>query len=719
MPPTTKDFDVAASNSAVPATDDATKPQPVALEVPVTVNGARTVDGSDKREPFSESTNTVLVFGHGAVIRLASAVSPGQLLFLTNDKTKKEVVCQVVKSKNYRNVSGYVELEFTENIAGFWGMRFPGERSNTQPVASAPATIKNPVAPLAATPRPLASVPPPPQAAEPKIEVPTFASLSKRPEPQPLSAAPPPSRTETPIIGVLKTEPKSVASSGFGTKAVSPVPQAPDRKPASTLPRVPGSPDALTSSVWLPSESKPVAPVVIKVPPAGPPAPIETPSMEELKRESARLQEQFASMLLGVDAPAKPAPPTPISAGSNKPASDSAPKVIELGKNQPSAATAEPPAKSASLGAPSSLDAEEVKIPSWLEPLARNVATPAHNEIAPREERGNTGSAIEFEVQDVSAPPTPQETTAPPEEAASDPDIESLRELIATDRVPHKSNKGILIGAIAAGLTIMIAGGTWYMRQSGATARIQAGPVVPSTTGSAAAVAPAKNTLETPAASSASLSANAVTPSSNSSAMRSQTTTSTPTAEPLKAAQDKNTVAELSAYRKLAEPQPLPVQPQPKKPILGEVHLAAPSVNHSALSPSTDSDVVPAPALSAGTVSSSDALDGGLTAGSAKQPAAPAAPLPVGGDVKAARLISSVPPGYPMLAKNQHAEGDVRIDALIDADGRVSSMKVVSGPVLLRQAAMDALRQWKYQPATLDGKPVSMHLTVTLQFHLQ
>jgi protein TonB len=45
-------------------------------------------------------------------------------------------------------------------------------------------------------------------------------------------------------------------------------------------------------------------------------------------------------------------------------------------------------------------------------------------------------------------------------------------------------------------------------------------------------------------------------------------------------------------------------------------------------------------------------------------------------------------------------------------------MKVVSGPTLLQQAATDALKQWKYQPATLDGKPVAMHLTVTIQFRL-
>jgi protein TonB len=71
------------------------------------------------------------------------------------------------------------------------------------------------------------------------------------------------------------------------------------------------------------------------------------------------------------------------------------------------------------------------------------------------------------------------------------------------------------------------------------------------------------------------------------------------------------------------------------------------------------------------------------------------------------------------LAKNQRISGDVRVDALVDAAGKVTAVKVISGPALLQQSAMDAIRGWKYQPATLDGKPVPMHLTVTLQFRLQ
>jgi TonB family protein len=61
-------------------------------------------------------------------------------------------------------------------------------------------------------------------------------------------------------------------------------------------------------------------------------------------------------------------------------------------------------------------------------------------------------------------------------------------------------------------------------------------------------------------------------------------------------------------------------------------------------------------------------------------------------------------------------EGDVTLDALIDETGRVTKIKTISGPVLLQQAAAAAVRQWKYEPAALDGKAVPMHLTVTVKF---
>jgi TonB family protein len=98
----------------------------------------------------------------------------------------------------------------------------------------------------------------------------------------------------------------------------------------------------------------------------------------------------------------------------------------------------------------------------------------------------------------------------------------------------------------------------------------------------------------------------------------------------------------------------------------------------------------------------------------------PAAPmertLPVGGDVQPARLIRAVLPAYPQLAKSNRVSGDVTLDALIDASGNVRDVTVISGPAFLREAAKVALRQWKYEPARLDGHATAMHLTVTVKF---
>src|SRR5579859_6132732 len=140
MPPTLKDssalpFSSEGLERTTPGAADAPNTQPIALEVPITVNGAKALEGTEKREPFSETTTTVLILANGAVLRLSASVEPGQRLSLTNEKTKKEIICQVVKSKSARTASGYVEVEFTQPVQGFWGTRFPSER-NAAPAGS-------------------------------------------------------------------------------------------------------------------------------------------------------------------------------------------------------------------------------------------------------------------------------------------------------------------------------------------------------------------------------------------------------------------------------------------------------------------------------------------------------------------------------------------------------------------------------------------------------
>jgi protein TonB len=89
----------------------------------------------------------------------------------------------------------------------------------------------------------------------------------------------------------------------------------------------------------------------------------------------------------------------------------------------------------------------------------------------------------------------------------------------------------------------------------------------------------------------------------------------------------------------------------------------------------------------------------------------------VGGDVKAPRLISSVLPLFPTVAKEAGITGDVVIRASIGKKGDVGHMEIVSGPAMLHQAALQALRRWKYQPATLDGEPIDTQILVTVKFH--
>lgn len=158
---------------------------------------------------------------------------------------------------------------------------------------------------------------------------------------------------------------------------------------------------------------------------------------------------------------------------------------------------------------------------------------------------------------------------------------------------------------------------------------------------------------------------------------------------------------------------------QGKPKVAHTFDFEAPNVSHPLTSNLPDKSSAEVPAIQPEiTASSEEPFSGALG-----RQVAPAAPPPVpartGGMVQQPRLIRSAPPVYPQLAKSTRASGDVVVDALIDATGNVTAVRVVSGPVLLRQAAMETVHQWKYEPARLDGQAVAMHLTVTVAFHLK
>jgi TonB family protein len=90
----------------------------------------------------------------------------------------------------------------------------------------------------------------------------------------------------------------------------------------------------------------------------------------------------------------------------------------------------------------------------------------------------------------------------------------------------------------------------------------------------------------------------------------------------------------------------------------------------------------------------------------------------VGGEIQQAQLISRIEPRYPILALQIKQEGTVQLHAIISRDGRITALEVISGPPLFVQAALDAVRQWRYRPTMLGGDPVEVDTTITVIFRL-
>jgi TonB family protein len=82
------------------------------------------------------------------------------------------------------------------------------------------------------------------------------------------------------------------------------------------------------------------------------------------------------------------------------------------------------------------------------------------------------------------------------------------------------------------------------------------------------------------------------------------------------------------------------------------------------------------------------------------------------------KLIQSVRPIYPALAKQNRVQGEVRLSALIGKDGHVGELKLIAGNPLLVPAAMDAAKQWVYSPPTSAGRAVNVKTEIDLDFQV-
>ena len=97
---------------------------------------------------------------------------------------------------------------------------------------------------------------------------------------------------------------------------------------------------------------------------------------------------------------------------------------------------------------------------------------------------------------------------------------------------------------------------------------------------------------------------------------------------------------------------------------------------------------------------------------------APSAPVRPSAGIRPPRKIVHVDPVYPRVAQQAHIEGTVILETVIDVDGRVTSVRVLRSIPMLDQAAIDAVRGWTFTPTMLNGAPVQVALTVTVQFAL-
>jgi len=96
-----------------------------------------------------------------------------------------------------------------------------------------------------------------------------------------------------------------------------------------------------------------------------------------------------------------------------------------------------------------------------------------------------------------------------------------------------------------------------------------------------------------------------------------------------------------------------------------------------------------------------------------------AAPVRAAGEVRMPRLVKRVEPAYPEIARQAHIQGTVILEATTDMYGRVVGVKVLRSVPLLDEAAVDAVRQWLYEPMVVNGRPRGVVFTVTLRFELK
>jgi protein TonB len=261
------------------------------------------------------------------------------------------------------------------------------------------------------------------------------------------------------------------------------------------------------------------------------------------------------------------------------------------------------------------------------------------------------------------------------------------------------SSKGWFIAAAA--VVLLLAGGAgayWYTttHKLGATKSVAAAPPL-----AAAATVPAGAQPGTaPAGATSQPSNNPVSAQNSAATQKSGAASRTAPANALAVKPDA-----ISPVVNSHRPTVLPTE-----------KIAAPvshASNSSVAAPDVSSNSSNAPGASLSAILPSM---GQPSAAPAPPPSKPSGPPPATSVLQQPKLLKSNSAIYPKIAATRGDWGDVMVDATVGENGQVTDAKVVSGPETLRQSALQAVRTQTYQPAKLNGKPVSMHVMVKVPF---
>lgn len=187
---------------------------------------------------------------------------------------------------------------------------------------------------------------------------------------------------------------------------------------------------------------------------------------------------------------------------------------------------------------------------------------------------------------------------------------------------------------------------------------------------------------------------------------------------------------DLPDYVRLAPmPPPPPVELRQAAPQSqpGPAVTRAPTEAPPTIAPDDPDRPPPGPPVDVPT--SANGVPGGLNlgpgTGSSVMMPVPPAPSRPAGPVRVAQLpiaptkIADARPLYPEIARSARVEGTVVLEAVLDQTGRVTQLRVIQSVPMLNQAALDAVRQWRYTPSIYGGQPVSVLMTITIRFTLQ